>query len=43
MIEAYVEAGLTKFVIRPAVPSGNASGLSQFIDEFAAEMLPLEN
>jgi probable F420-dependent oxidoreductase len=43
MIEAYVEAGLTKFVIRPAVPSPDASGLRQFIDEFAAQMLPLEN
>jgi probable F420-dependent oxidoreductase len=43
MIEAYVAAGLTKFVIRPAAPSADASGLNKFIDEFAAEMLPLEN
>jgi probable F420-dependent oxidoreductase len=43
MIEAYVAAGLTKFVIRPAALSADASGLSQFIDEFAAEMLPLED
>jgi probable F420-dependent oxidoreductase len=43
MIEAYIEAGLTKFVIRPAVPAAGWSGIDQFIDEFAAQMLPLEN
>jgi probable F420-dependent oxidoreductase len=41
MIGNYVEAGLSKFVIRPAaVP---AAGIEQFIDEFTAEMLPLQN
>jgi probable F420-dependent oxidoreductase len=40
-IEAYVEAGLTKFVIRPAVPG--RGGIEKFIDEFVAELLPLEN
>lgn len=43
MIEAYIEAGLSKFVIRPAVPSAGSSGIAEFIGEFAAEMLPLEN
>ena len=40
LIEAYVEAGLSKFVIRPAGPPGS---ISQFIDDFRAELLPLEN
>jgi probable F420-dependent oxidoreductase len=40
MVDGYIEAGLSKFVIRPAVPSG---GIERFIDEFVAEMLPLEN
>lgn len=43
MIEGFIEAGLSKFVVRPAVPPAGASGISQFIDEFTAEMLPLEN
>jgi probable F420-dependent oxidoreductase len=43
MIEAFIEAGLSKFVVRPAVPSAGASGMERFIDEFTAEMLPLEN
>jgi probable F420-dependent oxidoreductase len=40
LIEGYVEAGLSKFVIRPAGP---ATPISQFIDDFRAELLPLEN
>jgi probable F420-dependent oxidoreductase len=40
LIEAYVEAGLSKFVIRPAGPVGS---FSQFVDDFRAELLPLEN
>jgi probable F420-dependent oxidoreductase len=40
MIEAYVEAGLSKFVVRPAGP---VESVSQFIDEFQRELLPLEN
>jgi probable F420-dependent oxidoreductase len=40
MIEAYVESGLSKFVIRPA---GRTESFGQFLDEFAAEMLPLQN
>ena len=43
MIEAYVEAGLSKFVVRPAGPPAGASGLEEFIGEFTAQMLPLEN
>jgi len=43
MIEAYVEAGLSKFVVRPAGPPSGTSGIEEFIGEFTAEMLPLEN
>jgi probable F420-dependent oxidoreductase len=43
MIEAYVDAGLSKFVVRPALPAATGSGVEQFIAEFAAEMLPMEN
>jgi probable F420-dependent oxidoreductase len=38
LIDAYVAAGLTKFVIRPAGQPAD----SRFIDEFASEMLPLQ-
>jgi probable F420-dependent oxidoreductase len=40
MIAAYIEAGLSKFVLRPAatVPGG----LQRFVDEFVAEMMPLQ-
>jgi probable F420-dependent oxidoreductase len=40
LIEAYIEAGLSKFVVRPASP---AQPIAQFIDEFCAELLPLQN
>jgi probable F420-dependent oxidoreductase len=40
LIEAYVAAGLSKFVIRPAA---TPTSLGQFIDDFAQEMLPLQN
>ena len=39
MIGEYVDAGLTKFVIRPADPRGSLRG---FLDRFAAEMMPLQ-
>jgi probable F420-dependent oxidoreductase len=39
MIGEYVDAGLTKFVIRSADPR-NAFGA--FLDQFAAEMMPLQ-
>jgi probable F420-dependent oxidoreductase len=41
-IEAYVNVGLSKFVVRPATPAGTG-GLQRFIDDFVAELLPLEN
>jgi probable F420-dependent oxidoreductase len=41
-IEAYIDVGLSKFVVRPAAATGSGS-LERFIDEFVAEMLPLEN
>jgi probable F420-dependent oxidoreductase len=41
-IEAYVDAGLSKFVVRSATPGAGRS-LERFIDEFVTEMLPLEN
>jgi hypothetical protein len=41
MIGAYIEAGLSKFVIRPASLPGSG-GLERFVDEFAAEMMPLQ-
>jgi len=40
LIEAYVAAGLSKFVIRPAA---TPASLGRFIDDFAREMLPLQN
>lgn len=39
MISAFVEAGLTKFVVRPAAPATSVGG---FIEEFAAELMPLQ-
>jgi len=39
MIEEYVAAGLSKFVIRPAAPQPTAG---RFIDQFVSEMLPLQ-
>jgi probable F420-dependent oxidoreductase len=42
MIEAYVAVGLSKFVVRPAMPA-QGGGIEQFVAEFAEQMLPLEN
>lgn len=39
MIDGYLAAGLTKFVIRPT----GSGGIDEFIDRFAAELLPREN
>ena len=39
MIGEYVDAGLTKFVIRPADPRDSFRG---FLDRFIAEMMPLQ-
>ncbi|HEY6647430.1 MAG TPA: TIGR03854 family LLM class F420-dependent oxidoreductase, partial [Mycobacterium sp.] len=38
-LDAYLAAGLTKFVIRPALPSK----IDDFIDRFVAELVPREN
>ena len=40
MIEGYVEAGLSKFVVRPAAPPAS---FGAFVDGFVREMLPLQN
>jgi probable F420-dependent oxidoreductase len=39
MVGEYVDAGLTKFVIRPA---GAVSSFGRFLDEFVREMMPLQ-
>lgn len=39
MLDGYLAAGLTKFVIRPTGPGA----IDEFIDRFAAELLPREN
>jgi probable F420-dependent oxidoreductase len=43
MIEEYVDAGLSKFVVRPATVSADPAGLDGFLDDFAREMIPLQN
>jgi hypothetical protein len=43
MIEEYVAAGLSKFVVRAAPASDTPGALEEFLDRFAAEMLPLQN
>jgi probable F420-dependent oxidoreductase len=40
MIEQYVEAGLSKFVVRPAT---RPEPFGSFIDGFARELMPLQN
>jgi probable F420-dependent oxidoreductase len=40
MIGAFVDAGLSKFVVRPAALTDG--GLERFVAEFAAEMMPLQ-
>jgi probable F420-dependent oxidoreductase len=39
MVEQYVAAGLSKFVVRPA---GAVSSFRRFLDEFVREMMPLQ-
>jgi probable F420-dependent oxidoreductase len=39
MLERYVEAGLTKFVVRPAAPPAS---LGWFVDGFVRELMPLQ-
>jgi probable F420-dependent oxidoreductase len=40
LIEEYIAAGLSKFVIRPAGPS---DAFDQFLDSFSTELLPMQN
>ncbi len=42
LIDAYVAAGLSKFVIRPAEPVHDLRGISQFLAEFVTAMIPLQ-
>jgi probable F420-dependent oxidoreductase len=42
-IEQYVAAGLSKFVVRPAGDVATPSGLDEFLDRFATEMIPLQD
>jgi len=39
MIEEYIEAGLTKFVVRPAAPR---YPFDRFVEEFARELMPVQ-
>src|SRR5580700_3391812 len=41
MIEQYVEAGLSKFVVRPAAEAQQPFG--EFVDAFVRELIPLQN
>lgn len=40
LIERFVEAGITKFVVRPAAPVSSAG---RWLDEFADHLMPLQN
>ena len=40
LIGSYVDAGLSKFVVRPIAHPGGTNG---FLEEFAAELMPLQN
>ncbi len=40
MVEGHLAAGLTKFVIRPADPTGS---FDDFLHRFTEELLPLQN
>jgi len=41
-LERYIDAGLSKFVVRPGGEVATASGLDEFLDQFATEILPLQ-
>ena len=43
MIEQYVEAGLTKFVVRPAPRTEGQQPFGEFVDGFVRELMPLQN
>ena len=40
LLRGYIDGGLSKFVVRPAGPVASYAG---FLDEFATELLPLQN
>jgi len=40
LVSRYVDAGITKFVLRPATPTAD---FHTFLDEFVAEIVPLQN
>ena len=39
MIEQYISAGISKFVIRPAAPPAS---LDDFLSDFTREVMPLQ-
>jgi probable F420-dependent oxidoreductase len=43
MIGQYVEAGLSKFVVRPALPISGPGPFGSFFDGFVRELMPLQN
>jgi probable F420-dependent oxidoreductase len=43
MLEEYVDAGLSKFVVRPASVSTAPGALEDFLGRFAGELMPLQN
>ena len=43
MIEEYVNAGLTKFVVRPAAVSPDPNAFDEFLEHFVADLMPLQN
>ncbi len=43
MLEEYVDAGLSKFVVRPASVSMAPGALEDFLGRFAAELMPVQN
>jgi probable F420-dependent oxidoreductase len=43
MLEEYVDAGLSKFVVRPASVSTAPGALEDFLGRFAEELMPLQN
>jgi probable F420-dependent oxidoreductase len=43
MIGQYIEAGLSKFVVRPALPISGPGSFGSFFDGFVRELKPLQN
>jgi probable F420-dependent oxidoreductase len=42
LIEQYVAAGLSKFVVRPAAPQESFADFSGFLDGFSRELMPMQ-